>query len=181
MLNAIRIRRHKRYLEEALRRQAYPSQPIGLAQAHVIGLLFDATHLERRRAALAFADELQQMGKLVFKLGYFDSQQSDPNFTFKHFNKSQVDWAYRPQSRDVDDFTARTFDILINLEPQTQPLFEYLAVLCRAKFKVGPRASRLEIYDLMVEAAPEEDHAAFVLQVKALLAQTNQHHEESEI
>ncbi len=172
---------HDRRVEAAIRARKDHPRSISLQRAHVIGVLFDATDLNRRRAAVAFAEKLQQQGKLVFKLGYFHSRQKNTNFTFKHFNKRQIDWIYRPRSRDVDEFLNREFDMLINLEPRTRPHSEYLAAKAKAKFKVGPKASRLDIYDLMVEASRKDDSAAFVDQVAEILEKTNQRHEETEI
>jgi hypothetical protein len=181
LFHSLRMRMYKRSVEKALRNQAGRSRSVNLDQAHVIGVLFDATELSRRRAAVTFADKLQEQGKLVFKLGYFHSRQSDSNFAFKHFNKSQLDWIYRPRSREVDEFLGRKFDMLINLDPQTRPHSEYLAAKANARLKVGPRASRLDIYDLMVEASRKGDSASFVKQVAEILEKTNKRHEETEI
>ena len=181
LFHSLRMRIHKNHVEKALRAHSAQTGSINLEEAHVIGILFDATDLNRRRAAVGFAENLQQQGKLVFKLGYFHSRQADSNFTFKHFNKSQLDWTFRPRSRDVDEFLSRKFDILINLDPRTRPHSEYLAAKAKASLKVGPRASRLDIYDLMVEASRKDDSASFVNQVAEILEKTNKRHEETEI
>lgn len=149
-------------------------------QAQSVGILFDATDLHIRQAVLEYADQLRDQGKRIKRLGYFDSKVEDPNFTFKYFNRKNLDWAGRPVGEQVQEFARQPFEWLLILSTETQPLFEYIAAMSAASLRVGPVAERTSCYDIMIDSG-SADLQAFIQQMEFVLAKTNTRHEATPI
>lgn len=147
---------------------------MNFAQAKAIGILFEATKLETRNQALAYAKKLREKDKKVTLLGYFDNKQEHADFPFNYFTRTHVDWARRPKSQDVDFFLQAPYDIFIHLNPAPTPITEHIAALTEAHLKVGPASGTIEHYDLMVDVA---DLPAFIQQIDLLFQKTNVDHE----
>lgn len=157
-------------LKKELSKQKRYHYSVSLQDAKYIGLLFDATNLETRTDVLSFADKLKKMGKRIGLLGYFDNKLKDPNFTFSHFNKGNIDWAMRPKGAEIQEFANTKFDILISLAIEHQPFFEYIAAISQAKFRVGP-ITDFQCYDLMIEPR-KMDVASLIEQIEYFLQKT---------
>jgi hypothetical protein len=180
-LKNLRLRIHRRLLRQALRRQRRQPQNTNLSSAQTVGILFDATELSEREIVLRYAESLRGDGKKVRLLGYFHGDQHNPNFTFRHYNRKQFDWALRPSSTEVKIFLREPLDLLLNLEVKTRPHTEYIAALAQAKLKVGPATENTYCYDLMLEPADHADLATFIKQVESLLQITNTRNEPAKL
>ena len=177
----LRAQAHRRFLKKEQQRQRRRMQSFNLDTAQRIGLLFNATDLDDRQMVMRYAESLKKNGKRVRLLGFFDTEQRDPNFTFLHYNKKQFDWALRPRSEDVQKFMDTPFDLLLNVEPATHLHSEYVAMLSKASIKVGPITTNTDCYDLMIDAADKKNVRAFLDQIESLLMKTNTAHEAVEI
>lgn len=168
-LNQIRTRIH-----DSLLRKNLPSHPIirssvSLEKAGSIGILFEGTQSTDRELVLKYAKKLKSLDKKVKLLSYFDNELKSENFTFKHFNKKQLDWAFRPKTRDVEDFTQQPFDLLINLSKRECLPLEYIAANSKARFRVGPSTEKDFSYDLMIEHSPKMSLQLFIDQIEKYL------------
>jgi len=146
--------------------------------ARSIGVLFDATDLDRRNEVLAYVKDLRQREKKVTLLGYFNNkQEKTANFTFNYFTRSDVDWAKRPKNKDIAFFLQSPYDIFIHLNPQPSEVTEIIAALTEAHLKVGPADGWLDSYDLMVDARDKSTLKGFIQQIEQLFKKTNVNHE----
>jgi len=149
---------------------------MNFAQAKNIGLLFDATSLERRNEVLAYAKKLRSQDKKVTLLGFFDSKQEAADFTFNYFNRSGIDWAKRPKSEHVEFFLQAPYDIFIHLDPNPSVITEHIAALTEAHMKVGPAAGHIATYDLMVDVNDTSTLKGFIQQIEQLFKKMNVNH-----
>jgi len=88
---------------------------------------------------------------------------------FPHFNKKDLDWAFRPRGEAVSSFLQQPFDILIILDKHPTIPLEYVAALSKAKFRVGPLTGNTFCYELMIEATGAKDLKGFLNQVSFFL------------
>jgi hypothetical protein len=64
-----------------------------------------------------------------------------------------VKWNGVPQHVIIDSILSKEYDLLIFLNPEMKNHLKYLAILCNAKFKIGPGFEDCtHIFDLMIEA-----------------------------
>lgn len=165
---------YERSLEKELasRSEAKGLKSITLENAKRVGILFDATDLNIRNSILDYVESLKDRRKTVKILGYFNNRLKDNNFTFRHYNRDNIDWAMRPKGEDVEDFIKQDFDLLINLSPISTKDTEYITAAVRAELKIGPITDNTSCYDLMLDSKRDVDIKHFISQVEALLKKT---------
>lgn len=146
---------------------------VNLEKAKSIGILFDATDLSQRQTVLNYAEKLKNQRKQVKLLGFFDNRLKDNNFTFRHFNRTNIDWAMRPKGEMVNEFLNQKFDLLLHINMETNLHSEYISALSNASFKVGPVTDHVFCYDLMIDMPNEQNLSKFISQMEGLLKKTN--------
>lgn len=181
LIKQLRQRFHHYFLNQERQQRRRAPRSVNWEDARSIGILFEATDLNRRQAVLRYSEALKAQGKRVKLLGYFHNDQNDPNFIFPHFNRRQFDWALRPTASEVHSFIDEPFDLLLNIEPATRLHSEYIALLSRAALKVGPYTENTDCYDLMIEPADPGNIKAFVQQIEGLLKKTLTRHEPAQV
>lgn len=168
---------HQQYLQKELNAQKTERKRVNFNSAKSIGLLFEATNTDIREACIAYAGTLKERRKRVSLLGYFDSNQHNPNFVFKHFNRKHLDWALRPKNEEVQEFMKQPFDLLINLDPVSKQYAEYISALSKAHLRIGPSTPNTYSYDLMIDISGSKDLQQFIQQMEFLLQKTNTNNE----
>ncbi len=176
MFQNIRTYFFRQSLQNLLKQQRSKQRAVSFEEAQSIGILFDATDLEKRHIVLEYADQLRNHGKRIKRLGFFDSKLDDPNFTFKYFNRKNLDWAGRPIGENVRNFTQEAFDWLLILDTVSTPQFEHIAAMSNASLRVGPVAENTSCYDIMIDTN-NPDLLNFIKQMEFVLAKTNTRHE----
>ncbi len=167
---------YQRYLKKKLSRKKSAKKvkkPVNFDTANKIGILFDATDLKTRKTILDYVESLKDQKKRVKLLGYFDNRLKDNNFTFKHFNKDNIDWAMRPKGEHVENFLDQDFDLFINLSPVSSTPAEFISAVTNAELKVGPYTENTFCYDLMIEPRKDVKMEDFIKEVEILLKKTN--------
>lgn len=170
---------HNYSLKKQLKAKKSPRlrKRVNLSSAKTVGILFDATELDDRNTVLKYAKRLKELKKKVSLLGFFNNKIDAENYTFKHINLKNIDWALRPTGEDVKAFMKDSFDVFINADPKTQIHSEYIAALSEAHLKVGPCTENTYCYDLMIDLGKSMDLNKFLQQVDFLMEKTNTRHE----
>ncbi|MEM8528669.1 MAG: hypothetical protein AAGG68_28800 [Bacteroidota bacterium] len=139
--------------KRVLQKQPKPikREPTNLKSAQWIGILFDATSKSSRDSILAYKRKLEKSGKKIQLLAYVNSRAKDLNYEFPFFTRREVDWRGVPQSKAIEDFATRSFDLLLLVHPKTSIVFEYIVTLTDARLKVGPYTEDTKSYDFMVQ------------------------------
>lgn len=154
----------------------------GFEKAQSIGILFDATDLNIREVVFKYADQLSNNNKRVKLLGFFDSKVDDPNFTFRYFNRKQLDWIGRPHGEMVQEFIQQPFDMMINLDIVSKPQAEYVSAQSHAQLRIGPVTENTFCYELMIDISGSQNLQTFIQQMESILAKTNsRQHEKTRI
>lgn len=171
----LRVKYHQYKFNNAVKTVRVNRASVNFAAAKTVGLLFDATDLDRRQRVLKFADELKKQGKKISLLGFLQLREDTENFAFPHFNLKDLDWGFGPgKSIEVQGFTQQNFDVLINLSlTETIPL-EYIAAISKAKFRVGPSVKNPECYEMMIDVSQSNSLEAYIKQVLLYLGKMNQ-------
>lgn len=176
----MRMWAYRRSLKQQLRKRPEPQGKgeVNLNNANTIGILFDATELSVRDTILHYVENLRKRGKRSIKLlGYFDDLTDSENHPFDYYNRKQVDWAFRPQGEQIQNFIKQDFDLLMNINPASLIHTEYIAALSHAKLRVGPYTEHTYCYDLMIDLSPQAGLKQFIEQMETLLGKTNIKHE----
>ncbi|NNE28677.1 MAG: hypothetical protein HKN16_03530 [Saprospiraceae bacterium] len=116
---------------------------------HSVGILFDATGLDDRKAILHYAESLKKQDKKVKLLGYLNEKENQPNYTFDHFCNTELSWIGKNKSEKVEQFVRTDFDLLFCLS-DAQSLVD-IAARSIAKLRVGPSIQNTLAFDLMIE------------------------------
>jgi len=176
-LEQIRLRFHRSFLKKELPTQKPKRASMYLDNASSIGILFDGTEPAERETVLDYAEQLKKAGKKVKVLAFFNNKLKGESFAFPAFNKLQLDWALRPNSREALEFREQPFDLLLNLSKTTIVPLDYLAALSNAKYRVGPYTDQTFSYDLMIEHSGKLDLKTFLQQVIFYMKKMRPNHE----
>jgi len=172
-----KLRWHRYFLRKALRGRPENRYSLPYQQIFSVGIFFEATGLDERESVLAYAERLKKDGKQVALLGYFDNQIENPNYTFPHFNKKDLDWSLRPQKKEVAAFIQQPLDLLILAFPHSHYLAEYIGALSPAHMRLGPISDQMNSYDIMIDSGSEKAVGAFLEQADQLLKKRIKTHE----
>lgn len=182
LLQNIKNKVFQRALQQQGRQNRTERKFVGFEKAQSIGILFDATDLDKREAVFQYAENLSNNNKRVKLLGFFDSKLDDPNFTFRYFNRKQLDWAGRPHGENVQEFVEQPFDMMINLDTISKPQAEYISAQSHAHLRIGPVTENTFCYELMVDISGSQNLQTFIQQMESILAKTNaRQHEKTQI
>jgi hypothetical protein len=129
---------------------------ISFSNALSIGILYDVGDEEEYKRFTSFASSLQSERKEIKALGYVKynliPHYCYPKLSFDYIIKKNISWYGKPSGEFVKDFISRDFDILINLNLNENPVFQYICGLSHAKFKIGKYSPENEKYlDFMLE------------------------------
>lgn len=171
----LRLRFYRSALQQRLRARRVQPRSMPFGRVKRVSLLFDATELATRETVQRYADQLRKRGKEVKLLGFLRGQNAQPDLGFANFGSKDLDWRYLPKLPLVEDYLAKSFDLLINLDLEHHRALEYVAALADVPFRVGSANGPTDHYELMIEA-PERALPAFWKQVDHYLQQMNAPH-----
>ena len=174
VFQTIRLGFHRRALQRILDTPFKGTRKrLNLDRASTIGILFDGSDPDRQQAVLDYNDTLRlKYHKKVQLLGFVDSDQEDGSLPFPSFSRKQVDWAFRPKGRAVEQFLESSYDLLILLHPTAHLILDFVAAQAQAHLKVGPFSEEATIYDLMIDH-PNASIPQFIKEMEQLLKKTN--------
>lgn len=176
MLEQLKNWLFRRALRKGMRQTKCPAsgRGINLNSARSVAILFDATRVDERKVVADFARQLRDRGTTVRPLGYFTNDIGESTFAFPAFAGKELNWYGVPKKQaSVDDFLSREVDLLLVLQAQATPLFDYLAALTPAAFKVGPVSYTTPAYDVMLDVPAKADHRYLIQQMQQVLKVTN--------
>ncbi len=132
-----------------------------------IGVLFSDSLAEQTGAINAFISRLQQEGKRVRALTYFERPHSHGyTFKFDYFTKKELTPFGSIRNEKVDQFTDFAFDYLFCINQEDFLPFDTLLLKSKAKFRVGTYVPGKEKYfEVMVKSAGDASLAACIDQM----------------
>lgn len=101
-----------------------------------------------RNACEKYKKKLEGLNKSADIL-YFQNDKAESKIGY---SKQNVKWNGVPQHEIIDAILSKEYDILFFLNHKMEDHLKYLAILCKAKFKIGPGfLDCTHIFDLMIE------------------------------
>lgn len=93
---------------------------------------------------------------------------------FDYFCKTDLDWRRKPVSLEVDNFVAKSFDILIDLSLEDHAPLMHILAKSKAKFKVGAyHDAKAELFDMMVDLGPNNTFDQYIHKLNHFLTILN--------
>ena len=159
-MSKIQVKLHNYFFDKRIRQHSFAHSSIDFAKSKTVGIIFDTN--ENQKAILSFAERLKNQGKIVYLLGFVDKKIKNGNFPFKFFSKNDLNFFLIPAGKEVEQFTDRELDILINLSLKKVAALDYIAAFSKAKFRVGPVISQTHSYDLMIDTSKNNTMDNFI-------------------
>jgi len=164
--------------ESSLRRQMKKNhrqvKAFNLRQAKEVGILFDATTLEKYEPVRSFIAFLQEQGIHTHVLGYINDKKIPDSYllrrSFHFFSKNDLSWIFKPVSQHAINFYEKNFDILFCLDTENLFPLRYIATLSRAHFKVGRFFPDHQHFDFMINLKEDTSVAYLIEQIKVYLS-----------
>ena len=103
------------FLQKMIKKIDLKRRTVTFESAQTIGIMFDATELNHKEVVMQFSKKLREKNKKVKLLGFFNNKHDVNSYSFKAFNRNEVDWLMRPKSEAVENFNKSTFDLLIGI------------------------------------------------------------------
>lgn len=147
---------------------------VGFDKAVEIGILYDATNRNDCETVKHFVNYLIEERKKVLALGYINSKNASEivkaHLNYQYFDKRNLNKILIPRSREVENFIASPFTILLDLS--LKPCFqtEYITTLSKARFKVGASGDyRDAACDLTISLTEKKSLEYLIIQLKHYL------------
>ena len=106
-----------------------------------MGLVWDASRPEEFMLLSRFHQKMSEHNIEFRILGLFPGKVLPNQFTAVRYltclRKNEIDFFYRPDSKDATVFIEKQFDVLIDINFQKLFPLVYITTLSRARFKVG--------------------------------------------
>jgi len=165
-LNIVRWYFYKKLRAELSARKRN-KQVHNLLTAKTIGILYDATLAENNVLVTAFAEKLKSAGKVLTLLGYINDKKTTSTSDITVFNNKSLTIFKVPSGKEVEDFLAKPFDILINAHTDESLPLIYVAAMSKASFKIGPYIEEAkDSFDLLIQLVAKQDLHHYLDQVK---------------
>jgi hypothetical protein len=129
----------------------------GINQVKTIGIVWDAAKTEDFICLSKLFQKMHERGIDVKIIAYFPGKELPDQYTAQRFltciRKNETNWFYMPISREAELFIKTRFDILIDINFNSDLPLSYLTSLSAAGFKVGLFNSYNgdSTFDLMME------------------------------
>lgn len=119
-----------------------------------------------QQATEHYKKQLESLNKSVDIL-YFQNDKTESSVGYSRLN---VKWNGVPQHEIIDSILSKKYDLLIFLHHKMEDHLKYLAILCNAKFKIGPCFEECtHIFDLMIDAKDYSDTKKLILHINQQL------------
>jgi hypothetical protein len=128
-----------------------------IGQVKTIGIVWDAARTGDFISLSKFFHMMHERGIDVKIIAYFPGKELPDQYTAQRFltciRKNETNWFYLPISQDAELFIRNRFDILIDINFNSELPLSYLTSLSAAGFKVGLFNSYHgdSTFDLMME------------------------------
>ncbi|MFT6338485.1 MAG: hypothetical protein ACJATI_005259 [Halioglobus sp.] len=127
----------------------------GVNMCKSICILANGSDDGSKSATENYKSKLESHNKTVDILYFIDNKSE----TEIGYSRQAIKWNGVPQNEIIDSILSKKYDLLIFLNPIMEDHLRYLAILCNAKFKIGPgfREHR-HIFDLMIDIKDYKDY-----------------------
>jgi len=170
VINSIKTNFLLKHIKKVSPGQVREKQSVSFKDVHSIGILVDGSKLDFIEFAKKYADELRLGGRSVELLAYVPKLEKNRSYTLPFFTKTDINWYFKPDLPDVNNFMKRSFDLLVNISPDKIMPLEYICALSSAKFIIGNGTEHLNAYyDCLIKVNDSYSPRSFMENVKHYL------------
>ncbi len=131
-------------------------------------ILSDGSNPQSKSATEKYKTKLESLNKTV-EILYFIDEKSDTDIGY---SRLAIKWNGVPKHEVIDHILSKQYDLLIFLNPIMEDHLRYLAILCNAKFKIGPDfKENSSIFDLMIDIKDYSDTDSLIKNIDKQLRQ----------
>ncbi len=140
----------------------------GVNMCKTVCIVADGSNYHSRSETDKYKQKLESHNKSVDIIFYFDEKVE----TEVGYSRHSISWNGIPQNELIDHVLSKEYDLLIYLHPTMEDHLRYLAILCNAKFKIGPGFEEYaHLFDLMVDIKDFTDTKSLILNIDKQLRQ----------
>lgn len=155
------------FLQREIGKKHRQQKAISLEEAKSFVVLYDATIPGDYELAQKYISQLQQKGKKVTSLGFFNLKELSPalkpTLNNLFITKKQLNWLFTPQSDAISNLIKTEFDVLINFVVHDVFTLTYIAALSKAHFKIGRYTDHhCNYYDFMIDIGEQKNLGYFM-------------------
>jgi hypothetical protein len=150
-----------------------------ISTAKKIGIIWDASRIDDFAAISQFHQKMLDKNIEVKVIGYYPEKELPAKLTAIRFltclKPEDVNFAYRPVSKEANDFINTSFDILIDTNFRNVFPLEYISSLSAAGLKVGIFDNEYENspFDIMIDLKKNADLNNYLAQAVHYLEKIN--------
>jgi len=168
----------KYLLHQEMNRDLRKIAVVNLAQAKTIGMIYNATNRQDYELVKKFTKYLKEKNKSVISLGYIDNKGPgslrNTQMDYRFFTKKDLNWYFKPNCLEVNNFLDRRFDILLDLGIEYCFPLKYISGVSKASFKVGPSDNDAkEFYDMILDIRKNKKLENFLKNVDVYINMVN--------
>lgn len=131
----------------------------GVNKCQSICIVASGSDQHSKSATEKYKSRLESLNKSVDIL-YFIDEKSESEIGY---SRQSIKWNGVPQHEVIDSILGKQYDLLIFLNPIMEDHLRYLAILCNAKFKIGPGfEDHSHIFDLMIDIKDYSDTESLI-------------------
>ncbi|MFT4533552.1 MAG: hypothetical protein ACJA1A_000893 [Saprospiraceae bacterium] len=140
----------------------------GINMCKSICIVANGSDDSSKSATENYKSKLESHNKSVDILYFIDNKSE----TEIGYSRQAIKWNGVPQNEIIDSILSKKYDLLIFLYPIMEDHLRYLAILCNAKFKIGPGfQEHNHIFDLMVDITDYSDTKSLIKNIDNQLRQ----------
>lgn len=147
MISSIRTWMFNKSLKEH-RNYNRASNISGVNMCKTVCIIANGSNDQSKSATENYKSQLENHNKEVEVLYFFDEKTE----TEVGYSRQAIKWNGVPRHDTIDSALSKEYDLLIYLLPNMEDHLRYLAILCNAKFKIGPGFTEYPyLFDLMID------------------------------
>lgn len=140
-----------------------------LDTARNVGVIFDATHQETYLQSREFCARMAEYDIKVLALGYVEDEKAIEYFPesewVKFFSLEKVNWRFESRNPFVNQFTAKSFDILFDITLSDHLTIRHIVGNSMARFKLGFGEDPGTVYDMVINVGENRSLPFFIQQI----------------
>ena len=179
MFRNLRLSRGRSVLRKKVMRLKRKRFRGNITTARRVGIVWDANRIEDFNTVSQFHQKMLERNIEVKVLGYYPEKELPDKLTAVRFltclKPEDVNFTYRPVSKEANEFINTPFDILIDTNFRNVFPLEYISSLSAAGLKVGIFENEYENppFDLMIDVKKNSDLNNYLTQAVHYLEMIN--------
>ncbi len=156
IINSIKTKIGIYFLKKETLKHRKHKEIISFNEAKHIGIIYKVVDEDFHNSVIEFIKTLQDIDIDVHALGFVDYKDIPhycyPKIKHKVLTLKHLNWHYKPMGIDVNDFSNKEFDILIDLTMNNYIPVQYVLSHSQAKYIVGKYyETSTHYYDMMLK------------------------------